>query len=209
MCYFIDSAVSSLITNKAVEQNVTVFLYNLRMDPSEQFNLVDVMPGVAMEMLTKLKGYQSTSLPAHRPQLDQRYVYSWGFFSIYEYFLTKLRTCLFQISFWIMLIYQQINIAYAPNFMCCRCNPRLNNGFWGPYINTSRSQQQTPFMQRLKQRNRFIATTPRTSNGRDTGIHRGSDSDQPSSGDTSSRKRPSNNRGRNRNNIFIQDRESA
>ena len=54
--------------------NETVFLYNLRMDPSEQFNLVDVMPGIAMEMLTKLKGYQNSSIPAHRPQLDPRLV---------------------------------------------------------------------------------------------------------------------------------------
>ena len=44
------------------------------MDPSEQFNLVDVMPGIAMEMLTKLKGYQNSSIPAHRPQLDPRFV---------------------------------------------------------------------------------------------------------------------------------------
>lgn len=52
----------------------TVFLYNIRIDPYERFNLVNVRPDIAMELINKLAGYQNSSLPILDPKNDLRLV---------------------------------------------------------------------------------------------------------------------------------------
>lgn len=68
----LDASYGKEITNRGSRLNESLFLFNLRTDPYETFNLVDIMPNVANDLLKALAKYKGGAVKAHNPPLTTK-----------------------------------------------------------------------------------------------------------------------------------------
>lgn len=69
----LDSRAAKRVTNKGNNMaDKMVLLYNIRVDPYETINLVNVRPDIAMNLLGRLARYDNSSLPVQDPKNDRR-----------------------------------------------------------------------------------------------------------------------------------------
>lgn len=70
----IDANAAAAITNNnwVSDDDTSILLYNIRLDPLERVNLVNVRTDVALELLYKLAVYQNSSFPLMDPKNDRR-----------------------------------------------------------------------------------------------------------------------------------------